>query len=259
MRHSLLLVAALALTGLVPSSIAAAQYVVQPAPAVSPRMIVQPRVDPRVRAQVRAQLAARRALNLQRLETYARRGAFPDNHVKPGMLNVMIDDEGKICAAASLMARDGLIGLVQQTAQRDNFLRFVNVHEGPLLAWMLSSGFTQEEIDQIQEPYDFIPSDEPFVAPQREDIEKRRLQARFRQVATTLRRSERRSLDVAVDRLLVWRAQHGVPLSAVVQPTGDPSVVVATTPAPVVRVRVATARPGSPLVWAPGMPLPGRR
>lgn len=264
MRLSLLLATALAVLG--GASSAAAQYVVQPTPAVGPRVIVQPRVDPRIRGQLLAQLAARRALNLQRFEAYARRGAFPDNHVRPGMLNVMIDDEGKICAAANLMALDGLMGLVQQTAEHDNYLRFVNVHEGPLMAWMLSSGFTQEEIDQIQEPYDFIdPEPVRDIRPAESD-ERMRLQARFREVAASLRRNQRRSLDVAVDRLLVWRAQHGVPLTAVVQPTGDPSMVVAVRPVPrpqpivrpTVRVRVATG-PRSPLVWAPGMPLPGRR
>ncbi len=284
MRRLILLAATLSFLAIAgPDRAAAQQVVIQPTPVVSPggRVIVQPGVSPRERAQLRAQLAARRALNLQRFQQYAARGAFPDNHVRPGMLNVMIDDEGKICAAANLMALDGLMGLVQQTAQRDNYLRFVNVHQGPLMAWMLSSGLTQEEIDQIQEPYDFIGFDDPRPIPVQEDDEKLRLQARFREVAATLRRNRERSLDVALERLLVWRGQHGVPLNAVVQPTGDPSVVVALRPPtqpvvvqPVVqpirvhplvqpnvrvRVRVASANPGSPLVWAPGMPVPGRR
>lgn len=278
MRRLMLLAAALSSLALAGPA-AAQEVVIQPLPVVTPgRVIVQPGVSPRERAQLRAQLAARRALNLQRFRQYARNGAFPDNHVRPGMLNVMIDDEGKICAAANLMALDGLMGLVQQTAERDNYLRFVNVHQGPLMAWMLSSGLTQEEIDQIQEPYDFIGFDDPRPIPVQEDDEKLRLQARFREVAATLARNRERSLDVALERLLVWRGQHGVPLNAAVQPTGDPSVVVALGPPtrpvqPVVqpirvqplvepnvrvRVRVASANPGSPLVWAPGMPVPGR-
>lgn len=274
MRLRLLLAAAAVVGGLSsPSAAAAQQVVIRPTPVVSPhgRRLVQPGVTARQRAQLRAQLAERRALNLERFERYARRGEFPDNHLRPGMLNVLIDDEGKICAAANLMALDGLMGLVQQTADASNTLRFADVHQGPLLAWMLSSGFTQEEIDLIQEPYDFIPVDEPRLVPRREDAEQARLRARFREVARTLRRNRERSLDVALERLLVWRGLHGVPLASVVQPTGDPSVVVAwrrprpapirvrLRPQPTVRVRVATARPGSPLVWAPGMPLPGRR
>src|SRR5204862_209022 len=58
------------------------------------------------RAAVRRQLAARRRVMIERLHAYARAGAFPINDIQPGMLNIMVDDDGHICAAANLIALD---------------------------------------------------------------------------------------------------------------------------------------------------------
>jgi hypothetical protein len=155
------------------------------------------------RRALRRDLARRRALMIRRLAAYSRAGVFPDNHVQPGMLNVFIDDEGHICAAANLIARDGHRDLVEQQARENNFIRLADVHSGAIHDWMLRSGLTQEEIALIQEPYMYIPGDEPVIE-QRidEEEEKRRLQAHFTSVLRELRRDTRRSLDIAVDRLI---------------------------------------------------------
>ncbi len=249
-----------------------------------PQQVSPPRS---VREVLRDQLAARRVTNLARFSAYAAAGEFPRNHEQPGMLNVFIDDEGHICAAANLMSIDGLLSRVQQVAAQNNFLRLADVHDGPLLAWMLSSGFTQDEIAMIQEPYFFIEPDLPD-EPVMEDLEKARLQARFRQIEVTLRRATETSLNQAVDRLIAWRAAHSIPTAGRVLAQGDlfgAAQQVAVVPTPVavepvhlepvpvrptqpvvyqprapgvllVRTLASNTNVRNPLVWAPGMPLP---
>jgi hypothetical protein len=128
---------------------------------------------------------------------------------------------------------------------------------------MLTSGLTQEEIAAIQAPYVYIPRDEPRVT-QREDIEARRLQSRFRQIERQLRRSERASLDRAVERLLRYRASVGVdPLLPITlagrggigpMPPVAPVLIAPVNPAV---ITVAMHRPiDSPIIWRPGMPQP---
>lgn len=87
-------------------------------------------------------------------------------------------------------------------------MRLVEVRGGPLLAWMLRSGFTQEEIGRIQEPYFHIDDDSPTRARDLE-IEKRRVRGVLLSVAAQLERDTDASLEVAVDRLLAHRAVTG--------------------------------------------------
>jgi hypothetical protein len=143
-------------------------------------------------AAVRAQLAARRTVHLGRLLAYADAGVFPANDVRPGPLNVFIDRAGHLCAAANLMALDGQRALVVAAASDDNFVVLGNVKSGALYDWMLASGFTQEEIAMIQEPYMFEPD------PQ---AEQQRLQGVLRGVHAVLQANTDKSLDLAVARL----------------------------------------------------------
>ena len=183
-------------------------------PVVRPVIVQPPRVTPAARARLRAQLAARRARNLRRLAAYAAAGAFPDNHLRPGRQNVLIDDEDRFCAVAHLMRLDGLEGPLRAAARRDNGLRFRDVRQGAFHEWMLQSGLTREELDAVQEPYDFIPPDEPPVRiRQREDRERQRLQAHFRRLLAELR-ADPASLDRATERLIGWRLAWGVPPTA---------------------------------------------
>jgi hypothetical protein len=68
------------------------------------------------------------------------------------MLNVWRDDEYHLCAVANLIAKQGLDELVNTTAAGDNFVKIAEVTSGPLFDWVLTSGFTQEEIAMIQWP-----------------------------------------------------------------------------------------------------------
>lgn len=167
------------------------------------------------RRRVRAELASARRRHLGMLRRYANAMAFPVNTYEPGMLNVFVDDDGHICAAANLIARDGQRDLVQRTAAQDNYLRLAEVVGGPLMDWMLSSGFTQEEIARIQEPYAFIDEEQPRRDVQRDlEAEKQRVRMVLLQVARELERSTDASLELAVDRLLAARAAAAVAASA---------------------------------------------
>ena len=209
------------------------------------------------------QLAARRALNLTRFIAYRERGIFPDNHVQPGMRNVFIDDEGHICAAANLIDADGLGSIVRQVAREANDIRLADVRDGVLLDWILASGFTQQEVALIQEPYDFIDVREPSIE-EREFEEKRRLQQHFTEVEAALRQNAHASLALAVDRLIAHRAAHAHHIAA---PVGTlaltPARTTPATPAPleaplqnVGRGSDLPAGLASPIVWRPGLPPP---
>jgi hypothetical protein len=153
-------------------------------------------------------LAARRALNLSRLHAYALAGQFPQNHVKPGLLNVFIDEVGHICAVANLIHLDGENEMVKTTSATDNYIVLAKVTKGPLMDWMLTSGFTQEEIGQIQAPYSFI--DEPQLIepePQPEpqltqlEMETERVRTILLAVHKRLSKDTDKSLALAAQRL----------------------------------------------------------
>jgi hypothetical protein len=166
------------------------------------------------RAELRAMLAERRATHLAELQRYVSVGVFPVNDVQPGYLNVFMDPSGNLCAVANLMSFDGEQSMVQATAMTTNYVRLVDVHEGNLYDWILASGFTQEEIGRIQEPYFYQPSlvdfqqeQQPQLQQQRRlDRERNRLQRTLNRTIARLGRDTERSLDLAVDRLMASSA-----------------------------------------------------
>ena len=94
-------------------------------------------------------LAARRAQMIAWLHDYAAAGQFPqDPSGHP--LSVFEDGRGVRCPMAELIYRSGHGDLVDQVARTHNDLRLADVHDGPLYAWMLESGLTQEEIAMVQ-------------------------------------------------------------------------------------------------------------
>jgi len=184
--------------------------VVQPAAANS-------EVAPNSDATLMQTLASRRELNLDRLLAYANAREFPRNTVSNGPLNLFVDDQGHICAAANLIHLDGQVDLVKQTASRDNYIVLANVTGGPLFDWMLNSGFTQEEIGLIQEPYMPItqevpqqPAAQPVFAtapvfatpPVSYEEEADRVQAVLLGVHKLLSANTKKSLGIAVARHL---------------------------------------------------------
>jgi hypothetical protein len=68
------------------------------------------------------------------------------------MKNVWIDRDGHLCAVATLMKADGWDAVVEQTGKDNNFVRVAELTSGSLVEWVLTSGFTQEEVVMIQQP-----------------------------------------------------------------------------------------------------------
>ena len=176
-----------------------ARPVIQPAPA-DDTVMTQPnpiavRAAPS-REAVRNALAKRREHNAAAFHAYIVRGVYPHNTYRVGPLNVWRDAEGHLCAAATMISQDGHRQLAQRTGDETNNLRLLDVVEGPLLDWMLTSGFTIEEIDQIQEP--------GFEQPIQTDYRKEDAKLRRGYTATEvfLKKHAKADLDTATDRLL---------------------------------------------------------
>lgn len=108
-----------------------------------------PAVD---RVALRNELAAQRQINLKRFRDYRVKRIYPHNTYQNGPLNVWTDADGHLCAVATLMDKAGMHDLVETTAHDKNFVRVADLASGPLIDWVLTSGFTQEEIVMIQQP-----------------------------------------------------------------------------------------------------------
>jgi hypothetical protein len=198
-------------------SFAARAYVEPAAPRFAqPPHNVQLRQDPPSegepapldRASVRAALIQRRAANLAAFRAYRTAGVYPSNTFQDKSLNVWRDQDGHLCAAATMINASGETELVQRVGDQNNNLRLADVTTGPLMDWILTSGLTQAEIVAIQLP--FMPVNEGPPSPQRRvaiDAGKRRaetqrLARRYAQTERTLRAQSRASLERAVDALM---------------------------------------------------------
>jgi len=143
-RHALLSLSAVVALTLCSVAAAAPEQAAAETPVAAP-------VD---RATLRKQLAAQRKQNLARLHRYRVNRVFPHNTYEEGMLNVWTDAEGHLCAVATMMKAAGQGQLVEATGRDANFVRVADVTSGPLADWVLTSGFTQEEVVMIQQPTD---------------------------------------------------------------------------------------------------------
>jgi hypothetical protein len=176
--------------------------------ATSAQALAGPAVD---RDELRKELAAQRDLNLKRFHAYRKAGVYPHNSYEQGFINVWRDDDQHLCAVANLVAKQGNDELVDSVASEENFVRIADVSSGPLLDWVLTSGFTQEEIAMIQ--YPTFAQDDPvgYARMMREQRRKERareredarLAAGYRETEHTLKQSRVHDagLDIAVARL----------------------------------------------------------
>jgi hypothetical protein len=151
------------------------------------------------RDDVRKALVARRDHNLVAFRAYRKGGVYPHNFIRSGPLNVWMDREGHLCAAATMIDKDGKHDLVKDTAAKTNSLRLLDVTEGPLMDWMLTSGFTIEEIDRIQAPmvYPDLSTD-----PTWREAEDARLRTEYATTDAWLVKHAKTGLDSAVTRLM---------------------------------------------------------
>jgi hypothetical protein len=164
----------------------------------------------------RARLRQARAHHLEMLHAYWQAGLFPENTVKPTVANIFRDAAGHLCAVANMVDKDGLHELVDRTARQDNLVRVADLDAGELHDWVLTSGFTREEIAMIQVPYMPRPGEQAGpvpVLPQERPVvkhddsiararaaERKRIQSHLAEVERRLRDDTELSLDVAVRR-----------------------------------------------------------
>ena len=160
------------------------------------------------RATLRAKLLERRKQNLERFRAYQAKGIFPQNTYLKGELNVWIDESGSLCAAATIIHADGHAELVKIVGDRANFIKLADVTQGPLMDWMLTSGFTKEEIVAIQAPMVYT-GDEMHRLQEQERVneqlrlaETARLKKVYKGVERSIVKNEKKSLELAVDRLM---------------------------------------------------------
>lgn len=172
---------------------------------------------------VRAELAQRRDEMIVALHQYWMRGAFPVNVYQPGMVNIFRDGAGRLCAVANLVHASGHDELVDAQVAANNFIRLKDLGtEGPLADWILASGFTREELVDLQgagylpmqapgteglqlalQGQNFaVKVDEPRVV-----AERAALRTRLAAAEKQLRADSAQSLDVAAARLTVARAK----------------------------------------------------
>jgi hypothetical protein len=181
---------------LISSNAAVARDFAKPPVAETRMALPLPMVN---RADVEKALAARRDHNIAAFRAYMTAGVFPHNTVRPGPLNIWRDADGHLCAAATMIDKDGKHTLVQKTAETNDFIRLLDVTNGPLLDWMLTSGLTIEEIDRIQAP---------MVMPDRPDQDRERMEADatlmsgYVETSAWLDSHRKDGLASAVDRLM---------------------------------------------------------
>ena len=175
-------------------------------PPVSSLRIAPPVVD---RAAVRAKLLANRRANHARFHAYRIAGVYPSNVFTNSLANIWQDQQGHYCAAATIIRASGQVALVEQIAEDNNFFRIVDVTQGPVMDWILTSGLTQAELVMIQKPFmpvtkrpELDPTTTIAIDPKLRAAETRRLARLYRVIEQKLIKNQRANLELAVDRLM---------------------------------------------------------
>lgn len=163
--------------------------------------------------EVVIELAAQRAKLLGWLHDYREAGVFPSVLGMPA--SVFVDPTGVRCPMAELLHKSGRDDLVEAVAREANTVRLADVHTGPLHAWMLGSGLTQEEIALVQGAmnisFDWMPEQPQQGAQQL--AAKAAVRAKLEIAELALRDNTGASLATAAKRLP--RAEHPEALTLV--------------------------------------------
>jgi hypothetical protein len=168
----------------------------------------------------RAELAQRREEMIVALHRYWMRGDFPVNLYQAKMVNIFRDDAGRLCAVANLVHASGHDDLVDGQVAADNYIRLKDLGtDGPLADWILGSGFTREELVDLQGA-GYLPMEAPrgeslqlaiqnlnVVDAKALTAERGALRTRLAAAEQKLRGDSERSLDVAAARLAAARAK----------------------------------------------------
>jgi hypothetical protein len=167
-----------------------------------PDVVATTKDDAIDRAKLRSALAARRQVAVDRFLAYRDGRVYPKNSYMPGLQHVWLDEEGNLCAAATLISADWGYDRAAAIAQQDNFIRLADVKDGALHDWMLTSGLTKHEIVAIQEPMAFRGPVEPSVDDPQIAMEIERLHGVYTSVDRQLHQLWDESLEEAVDALM---------------------------------------------------------
>jgi len=171
----------------------------------------------------REALKASRRTNLERIEEYRRRGAFPEYNPRdptglPRVAHrlftprpVFIDERGTSCAVAYLMQRSGWVEEAAEIARSNVNVKVEDVDRGPLFEWVLRSGFTHDEVAVIQPEYDML----RYEAKLARLRERQRLVHHFAQVERQLATNTEIALDVAVARIRARIADASIRLDEI--------------------------------------------
>ncbi len=189
---------------------------VNPLPLANLAKVADP-IDKMTPAKAKAELARRRAINLKRLADFRKKGVFPQNLYIDGLVNLFRDEQGRLCAMATLIKASGRQDLVDAIALENNTVRMGEVVSGPLFDWILRSGLTLEEVGLIQLPDSRIGGGEdiiyrpgelpqpvlPTIVPA--SYEKKRITDHIIMVERRLQKDSKSSLKLALARLLLVR------------------------------------------------------
>jgi len=106
-------------------------------------------------------LAQERLTNIRRLHRYQQRGMFPINeHDSDRAVPVFVDNYDTACAVGHLMRQAGWGEEVATIQANNNLVYVIDVADGPVVDWVITSGLTQEEAAIIQPGYPTTPSEE---------------------------------------------------------------------------------------------------
>jgi hypothetical protein len=109
-----------------------------------------------LRAATTATAPASRHRQLDLLREYRRGREFPRHHHRRPV-PCFVDDAGRHCAVAHLMARAGEHHAVGRIVAADNFARLRDMDLAPLRDWQRRSGLSVAELARIQPTYGFEP------------------------------------------------------------------------------------------------------
>ncbi len=162
----------------------------------------QPVAPPR-RDRVKKALAKLRTKHLAALRAYRKRAVFAHDLDRSGEVYVWKDADGHLDAVAAVMASDGkgAASIVDAIAPQYVGVHLVDSNYGEVYEWILTSGFTTDEIDRLQRPHT-----RPTVVREGDDgwrtDEDARLAKAYAAVESYLREHTDEGLDAATDTLI---------------------------------------------------------
>jgi hypothetical protein len=174
------------------STVATAKTAVAPKPDI---IDVSTKLD---RAKVRAKLAERRKVVIERFLAYREARVYPWNRqwMVPQPQHLWFDNEGNLCAAATLISYDWGRESTMKVGLKDRGIALAKIKRGELADWILTSGLTRHEIVAIQVPS--IGVEEPEMR----SAEIARLYSMYIDVERQLTTLSDENLDLATDALM---------------------------------------------------------